>query len=124
MATTGTNGGPTPRVIMQALSNATGVPVLGGEVNQRVDTLFNFTGRVLTLVPIPPNPIVPDSHVDPETALSRPLTTEQRVESLRSSARMARTNAERVAAVEGLIRLVGFPEAQRFGRSVGVQLER
>jgi hypothetical protein len=43
MATTGTAGSPTPRVIMQALSNATGVPVRGGEVNQRVDTLFNFS---------------------------------------------------------------------------------
>lgn len=123
-ATTRQAGIPTPRVIVQRLASSTGVRVRCGEVNQLVDTLFNFTGRVNTMIPTPPRPITSDSREDPERALQNPLSREERAESLRSRARMARTRREREAAVEYLIPLIGFPQAQAFGRSVGVHLTR
>jgi hypothetical protein len=123
-ATTRAAGIPTPRVIVQQLANSTGVRVRCGEVNQLVDSLFNFTGRVNTMIPTPPRPITSADRQDPETALQKVFSRDQRVESLRSRARRARSNRERVAAVENLIPLIGFPQAQEFGRSVGVYLTR
>jgi len=76
------------------------------------------------MIPTPPRPITSGARQDPETALQNLLSREERAESLRSRARMARTNRERVALVENLIPLIGFSQAQAFGRSVGVHLTR
>lgn len=123
-ATTSQAGTPTPRVIVEQLANSTGVRVRCGEVNQLVDSLFNFTGRVNTMIPRPPHPITSDDRQDPETALQNLLNRDEHEESLRSRARRARTHRERVAAVENLIPVIGFAQAQAFGRSVGVHLTR
>ena len=163
-ATTAQAGGPTPRVVIQALANATGVEVRAGEENQPVATLFQFRGQVHTFSPTPPRPITARCRPDPgdvlhrtwyprSTAELRPvmesihpnwyslsqhqredlmrryqetvsLTPNERASLLRSRARTAQTSGERRMACELLIREVGFPAAQDFARTIGVELER